>query len=392
MAVNESMILFEEDTLERLDKAPDTTDEILDDNTDELSTDNSYNNSLTKYIFERSDVKAIFIFLYTVVFFCCISGNMTVIFAVTFSRRLRSITNFFLANLAIADLCVGIFCIYQTLLNYLMHSWKLGNLLCKVYMFIHSLSYTASILILMLVCIERYLVTVYPVKCKAMLTKRRLTAVVIIVWVISALYAVPKFIYFETYVNKLNDGTVGIICGSNMKDYQKHIMDTINCFCLYLLPLTLMSYFYAKTVMHLWESGNNIDRPGQNGQHISASCRNAMKARLKVIRMLIFIVVFFALCNLPQQIRIIWLNWDSNNDQNSNFSAILTVSTFLISYINCCLNSLFYALFSRNFREGMREIPCCRCTENRRAGRLAIADRPRGENRNENESNENRVV
>lgn len=39
---------------------------------------------------------------------------------VTLSRRLRSITNFFLANLAVADLCVGMFCVYQNLSIYLV--------------------------------------------------------------------------------------------------------------------------------------------------------------------------------------------------------------------------------------------------------------------------------
>ncbi|GBP64484.1 Trissin receptor [Eumeta japonica] len=49
--------------------------------------------------------------------------NLMVIFVVTLSRRLRSITNFFLANLAVADLCVGIFCVFQNLSMYLIPSY-----------------------------------------------------------------------------------------------------------------------------------------------------------------------------------------------------------------------------------------------------------------------------
>jgi hypothetical protein len=48
------------------------------------------------------------------------TGNLLVILVVTLSRRLRSITNFFLANLAVADFCVGIFCVYQNLSSYLI--------------------------------------------------------------------------------------------------------------------------------------------------------------------------------------------------------------------------------------------------------------------------------
>jgi 7 transmembrane receptor (rhodopsin family) len=48
------------------------------------------------------------------------AGNLLVILVVTLSRRLRSITNFFLANLAVADFCVGIFCVFQNLSMYLI--------------------------------------------------------------------------------------------------------------------------------------------------------------------------------------------------------------------------------------------------------------------------------
>jgi hypothetical protein len=49
-----------------------------------------------------------------------VAGNLMVILVVTFSRRLRSITNFFLANLAVADFCVGVFCVYQNISTYVV--------------------------------------------------------------------------------------------------------------------------------------------------------------------------------------------------------------------------------------------------------------------------------
>lgn len=55
------------------------------------------------------------------------SGNLLVILVVTMSRRLRSITNFFLANLAVADFCVGVFCVIQNLSIYLIDRWVSFN-------------------------------------------------------------------------------------------------------------------------------------------------------------------------------------------------------------------------------------------------------------------------
>jgi hypothetical protein len=53
-------------------------------------------------------------------------------------------------------------------------SWVLGDVLCKMYQFVHSLSYTASIFILVVISTERYFAIIHPIKCKQILTPRRL--------------------------------------------------------------------------------------------------------------------------------------------------------------------------------------------------------------------------
>ncbi|CAK9803371.1 Trissin receptor [Anthophora quadrimaculata] len=329
----------------------------------------SHNVSLNEeYIFDRTDIKVIFITLYTVVFVSCFLGNMMVILVVTFSRRLRSITNFFLANLAVADFCVGIFCVYQTLTNYLMNSWRLGDFLCKVYMFVHAFSYTASVLILVVVCVERYLAIVHPIKCRSVLTRSRLQLVIGLVWMISGVYASPRFFYVETVRNFLITGDVDIICIANIKKHNKTLVDAVNLVFLYLLPLILMCCLYSRIGVGLWKSGatlgaspDDVTRTGENGRirHVRTSSRNILRARRGVIRMLIAVVMMFAVCNFPQQARIAWRLWGSTYDQTSDFSTLLTLSTFLVSYVNSCLNPLLYAFLSRNFQKGLRELLIC---------------------------------
>ena len=78
-----------------------------------------------------------------------------VIAVVAYNREMRTTTNFFLINLAIADLCVGLFCVYQNLSLYLSSGWAFDDFLCRMYHFIHALSYTASVCILVVIAIER---------------------------------------------------------------------------------------------------------------------------------------------------------------------------------------------------------------------------------------------
>lgn len=103
---------------------------------------------------------------YLLILFIFFLGNLLVIFVVIMHRRMRTITNFFLTNLAVADLCVGLFCVYQNLSLYLTTHWAFGDFLCKMYHFVHSLSYTASIAILIVISVERYVAIVHPMLSK----------------------------------------------------------------------------------------------------------------------------------------------------------------------------------------------------------------------------------
>lgn len=44
---------------------------------------------------------------------------------------------------------------------------------------------------------------------------------------------------------------------------------------------------------------------------------------------------------------------------DSNFNALFTPLTFLVTYFNSGVNPLLYAFLSRNFRKGMRELLLC---------------------------------
>ncbi|XP_017771182.1 PREDICTED: galanin receptor type 2-like isoform X2 [Nicrophorus vespilloides] len=364
----------------------------LDQESMDNSTDNSTIFVLAKedvYIFDNIYVRIFFISIYTIVFCLCFFGNFLVIMVVTLSRRLRSITNFFLANLAVADFCVGIFCVYQNLLNYLITDWILGDFLCKMYHFITSLSYTASIFILVVICTERYFAIIYPITCKQILTPRRLRLVILAVWINSALYSAPKFFWFNTVSNYMDNGRTEIFCAPNRSKYNSELFDIINFVFLYVNPLLIMTVLYTKIAVRLWKSSRQLEKQlnananstnqtlcrrqsSRYKNHVDgnkmlqnpllsnpSSSQNVLRARRGVIRMLIIVVLTFALCNLPLHARKMWQYWSNSYQGDDTFSTLLTPLTFLVTYFNSGVNPLLYAFLSRNFRRGMREILLC---------------------------------
>uniref|UniRef100_A0A1B0BLT6 G-protein coupled receptors family 1 profile domain-containing protein n=1 Tax=Glossina palpalis gambiensis TaxID=67801 RepID=A0A1B0BLT6_9MUSC len=347
-----------------------------------------------EYIFDRTDVRVIFITLYTIVFCCCFFGNLLVILVVTLSRRLRSITNFFLANLALADFCVGLFCVMQNLSIYLIESWVFGEFMCRMYQFVHSLSYTASIFILVVICMERYFAIVHPITCKQILTAARLRIVILTVWITSAVYSTPKFVFSKTIKNVHTiSGQEEEICVLDRKMFNSKLLDMINFVLLYVIPLLVMmvtldsdrpvvsacrkTSFYNHNHLHHYhhshqqseyqnstQATNTTSRhnvhSGQRVTHIShSSSNNVLRARRGVVRMLIIFVLTFALCNLPYHARKMWQYWSHSYRGDSNFNALFTPLTFLVTYFNSGINPLLYAFLSRNFRKGMRELLMC---------------------------------
>lgn len=52
--------------------------------------------------------------------------------------------------------------------------WIFGDFLCKMYNFVHYLSYTASVMILVVNCVERYVAIMRPFRAKTILSHRNL--------------------------------------------------------------------------------------------------------------------------------------------------------------------------------------------------------------------------
>lgn len=65
-------------------------------------------------------VAASYILAYFFIFVLCMVGNILVCLIVLENRRMRTVTNLFILNLAISDLLVGIFCIPTTLVDNLI--------------------------------------------------------------------------------------------------------------------------------------------------------------------------------------------------------------------------------------------------------------------------------
>ena len=73
---------------------------------------------------------------YVVVFAVGLVGNALVCFVVWNDRQLRTVTNLFIVNLALADLVIIVVCLPPTVLGDVTETWYLGPVMCKIVLYL----------------------------------------------------------------------------------------------------------------------------------------------------------------------------------------------------------------------------------------------------------------
>lgn len=90
-----------------------------------------------------------------------------------------------------------------------------------------------------------------------------------------------------------------------------------------------------------------------------------LKRTTKIVKMLVSVVLLYAICLLPNQIVWLWYEFGSGSSW-PHLDTFLTFGSIMV-YVNSCVNPLLYAGMNDEFRKGFVRILKCRCKINRRS-------------------------
>ncbi|KAL4641160.1 melanopsin [Arapaima gigas] len=127
-------------------------------------------------------------------------GNFLVIYAFSRSRSLRTPSNMFIINLAIADFLM---CITQTpcfFINSMHKRWLFGEKGCELYAFCGALFGICSMITLMVIAVDRYFVITRPLASIGVLSCKRALLILSAAWVYSLGWSLPPFFGWSAYV------------------------------------------------------------------------------------------------------------------------------------------------------------------------------------------------
>lgn len=163
-----------------------------------------------------------------------IAGNILVILAVTFNPKLRTVTNFFIVSLAVADLLVGLAVLPYSISLEVLRVWIFGPVWCQIWLAVDVWMCTSSILNLCAISLDRYVAITRPVHYRSIMTKIRAKILIATVWVFSFVICFPPLVGW-------NDSSMGIDILNDSKDIPRNIPKDIK-----LTNTSSLTYFHVE--------------------------------------------------------------------------------------------------------------------------------------------------
>nr|UDL18270.1 orexin sensor OxLight-ctr [synthetic construct] len=191
---------------------------------------------------------------YIIVFVVALIGNVLVCVAVWKNHHMRTVTNYFIVNLSLADVLVTITCLPAALVVDITETWFFGQSLCKVIPYLQTVSVSVSVLTLSCIALDRWYAICHPHKFKS--TAKRARNSIVIIWIVSCIIMIPQAIVMEcstVFPGLANKTTLFTVCderwGGEIYPKMYHI-----CFFLvtYMAPLCLMVLAYLQIFRKLW--------------------------------------------------------------------------------------------------------------------------------------------
>lgn len=278
------------------------------------------------------------------------------------SRKSFCSTNVLIGNMALADLLVTVFAMPQAVgFLYIQNKWFggiAGIMACKLAHFPYVVTIAASILTILTISIERYCAVFYLLRNSILRRPKFLTG---LIWSISLAVASP-YLFSYTVVQDKNGQSYCVVEWGDVKTtYQSQRIYYLFIFIfLYALPLVFISVVYTLIARKLWRK--TAPRDGS-----IVIRKSAQTQKRKVIRLLIVLVIVFAVCAAPAHIMHYYMFYDLSKWLTIPIEVKLI--SFWICHSNSTINPAIYILLSESFRrELIRLTQSAMCLQNQSFG------------------------
>lgn len=266
--------------------------------------------------------------LYSLVFIFGFVGNMLVVLILINCKKLKSMTDIYLLNLAISDLLFLLTMPFWA--HYAADQWVFGNVMCKFFTGLYHIGYFGGIFFIILLTIDRYLAIVHAVFA---LKARTVTFGVVtsgVTWVVAVFASLPGIIFIKSL-----EEHSGYACAPYFPLGWKNFHTIMRSILGLVLPLLVMIICYSGIIKTLLR------------------CRNEKKKH-KAVRLIFVIMIVYFLFWAPYNIVLLLSTFQEffglNNCSGSNRLDQAMQVTETLGMTHCCINPIIYAFVGEKFR------------------------------------------
>lgn len=285
--------------------------------------------------------------LYSAVCAVGLLGNVLVMFGIVRYTKMKTATNIYIFNLALADALATSTLPFQSA-KYLMETWPFGELLCKAVLAIDYYNMFTSIFTLTMMSVDRYIAVCHPVKALDFRTPAKAKLINICIWVLASGVGVPIMVMAVT---RPRDGAV--VCMLQFPSPSWY-WDTVTKICVFLfafvVPILVITVCYGLMLLRL------------RSVRLLSGSKEKDRGLRRITRMVLVVVGAFVVCWAPIHIFVIvWTLVDI--DRRDPLVVAALHLCIALGYANSSLNPVLYAFLDENFKRCFRQLcraPCGR--------------------------------
>ncbi|XP_041061043.1 C-C chemokine receptor type 6a [Carcharodon carcharias] len=269
---------------------------------------------------------------YSIITVTGIIGNGLVVLTYSFYKKVKSMTDMYLMNLAIADILFVVILPFWAAVE--SKGWVFGNIGCKVLDGVYRINFYSGMLLLAVISIDRYIAIVHATKSfnnrgKALVYSK---IICIAIWVAGIVASLPTFIFGQMYkFNTTGEMVCDIRYPKNYSSIGKMVAPTVQLTLGFFVPLLIMIFCYSLIINTLLQARNF--------------------QRHKAFRVVMAVVVAFVICQVPYNVIELHVTLFKTTDcELHKPMTIVRTVTRSLAFFHCCLNPILYAFIGVKFR------------------------------------------
>ncbi|KAF4080224.1 hypothetical protein AMELA_G00167990 [Ameiurus melas] len=268
--------------------------------------------------------------IYSIICFLAVLGNFLVILTYVHFKRIKTMTDIFLLNLAIADLLFALSLPFWA--TSVMTKWPLWQFLCKAMYAIYKITFFSGMFLLTCISVDRYFSITKAVSAHRCRTNAvhygRISSLV--TWVMAVFFSLPEIIYSN--VNSNNT----CVAYSNGHEDLRISMLVSQMVLGFVLPALVMVFCYSCIIKTLVQARSF--------------------ERNKALKVIFAVVAVFVVSQLPYNVVMGLSTYNTTVcDLDNNLLYAMDVSQG-IAFLRCCLNPFLYAFIGVKFRNDLLKL------------------------------------